>query len=360
MSILLVDDSPMQRLALSSILVAEGCADLLQASSVAEAFARLSERESEVDLILMDLQMPDVDGIEGCRRIKADSELRDVPIIMVTGSSETDDLRTAFAVGAMDYITKPPCTVELMARVRSALKLKAEMDGRKAREKDLEREREKSDRLLLNVLPEAIAERLKQGPAVIADSFPEATVLFADIVDFTALSARRAPGEVVELLNEVFSRFDALAARHGLEKIKTIGDAYMVAGGLSAGSEGHCAAVADLALAMRDITERDYAVNDRGLQLRIGIATGPVVAGVVGTKKFIYDLWGDTVNIASRLTSESEPGRIQVDERTFRILSGDYDFEAPRTLNLKGKGYTTVYELLGRADQGEGAQRNDA
>ncbi len=220
-------------------------------------------------------------------------------------------------------------------------------------------EQERSEKLLLNVLPAPVAERLKRLESPIADGFSEVTVMFADIVNFTRMAGTLEPAQIFSLLNRLFSEFDALAEEHGLEKIKTIGDAYMVAGGLSAGSDGHCAAVADLALAMRDVTERDYAVNDHGLQLRIGIATGPVVAGVVGTKKFIYDLWGDTVNIASRLTSESEPGRIQVDERTFRALSGDYDFEAPRTLNLKGKGYTTVYELLGRADRAQGARPGD-
>lgn len=220
-------------------------------------------------------------------------------------------------------------------------------------------EQERSERLLLNVLPAPVAERLKRLESPIADGFSEVTVMFADIVNFTRMASSLEPAQIFSLLNRLFSEFDALAEEHGLEKIKTIGDAYMVAGGLAAGRDGHCAAVADLALAMRDITERDYAVNDQVLQLRIGIATGPVVAGVVGTKKFIYDLWGDTVNIASRLTSESEPGRIQVDERTFRILSGDYVFEAPRTLNLKGKGYTTVYELLGPAGRADNPDSGD-
>ena len=125
----------------------------------------------------------------------------------------------------------------------------------------------------------------------------------------------------------------------------------MAADGLTAEQEDRCAAIAELALAMRDLTAREYAVNDQPLQLRIGVATGPVVAGVVGTKKFIYDLWGDTVNIASRLTSECEPGRVQVDERSYLLLSGRYQFEAPRTLNLKGKGYTTVFELSGCVEQ---------
>ena len=215
----------------------------------------------------------------------------------------------------------------------------------------LREEQERSEKLLLNVLPAPVAERLKRLESPIADGFAEVTVMFADIVNFTRMAGMLEPAQIFSLLNRLFSDFDALAEEHGLEKIKTIGDAYMVAGGLTAGQEGRCAAIAELALAMRGLIERDYAVNDQALQLRIGIATGPVVAGVVGTKKFIYDLWGDTVNIASRLTSESEPGGIQVDERSYLLLSRCYAFEAPRTLNLKGKGYTTVFELSGRIDE---------
>lgn len=215
----------------------------------------------------------------------------------------------------------------------------------------LREEQERSEKLLLNVLPAPVAERLKRLESPIADGFAEVTVMFADIVNFTRMAGMLEPAQIFSLLNRLFSDFDALAEEHGLEKIKTIGDAYMVAGGLTAGQEGRCAAIAELALAMRGLIERDYAVNDQALQLRIGIATGPVVAGVVGTKKFIYDLWGDTVNIASRLTSESEPGGIQVDERSYLVLSRCYAFEAPRTLNLKGKGYTTVFELSGRIDE---------
>jgi adenylate cyclase len=212
-------------------------------------------------------------------------------------------------------------------------------------------EQERSEKLLLNVLPAPVAERLKRLESPIADGFSEVTVMFADIVSFTRMAGMLEPAQIFSLLNRLFSDFDALAEKHGLEKIKTIGDAYMVAGGLTPGQEGRCAAIAELALAMRDLTEREYAVNEQPLQLRIGVATGPVVAGVVGTKKFIYDLWGDTVNIASRLTSESEPGRIQVDERSYLLLSAHYEFEAPRTLNLKGKGYTTVFELSGQIEK---------
>jgi len=208
-------------------------------------------------------------------------------------------------------------------------------------------EQQKSERLLLNVLPAPIAERLKHSDATIADGFPEATIMFADIVSFTRLAATLPPVEIFDLLNRLFSAFDALAERLGVERIKTIGDAYMVAGGLNTKERDFCAAVADLALEMRETTARDFSVRGQPLELRIGIASGPVVAGVVGTSKFIYDVWGDTVNVASRITADNEPGMIQVDALTHERLAGRYDFGPAQILDLKGKGDTIVYRLEG-------------
>jgi class 3 adenylate cyclase len=212
----------------------------------------------------------------------------------------------------------------------------------------LEIEQEKSERLLLNVLPAPVAERLKHSQETIADGFPAATVMFADIVGFTQIAGRLEPVQIFALLNRLFSAFDALAERHGLEKIKTIGDAYMVAGGLDPAERDDCAAVADLALEMREVAAQEMTSEGRTLELRIGIATGPVVAGVVGTKKFIYDLWGDTVNLASRITTDNQPGMIQVDARTYQQLAARYEFGPAQTLDLKGKGATLAYRLSGR------------
>jgi class 3 adenylate cyclase len=221
----------------------------------------------------------------------------------------------------------------------------------------LQIEQEKSERLLLNILPGPVAERLKRDDGAVADGFADVTVMFGDIVNFTHIAEGLAPSQIFTMLNKVFSGFDALADKHGLEKIKTIGDAYMVAGGLNVG-EGpdYTAKIADMALDMRDMLDHDRAVNELGLQIRMGIGTGPIVAGVVGTKKFIYDLWGDTVNMASRITSEGVPGMIQVDTTTYRRLQGRFDFHPPQTLYLKSKGETVVYRLIGRATKGhEGA-----
>ncbi|GBG01139.1 hypothetical protein AZSI13_04660 [Azospira sp. I13] len=212
----------------------------------------------------------------------------------------------------------------------------------------LQAEQERSEKLLLNILPGAVAERLKHSNQTIADGFADVTVMFADIVNFTKVAEGLSPQQVFSMLNRIFSSFDELAEAYGLEKIKTIGDAYMVAGGLSQDQDNYADAIADLALAVRDLLHRDFEVNRMHLDVRIGIGTGPVVAGVVGKKKFIYDLWGDTVNIASRITAEGVPGMIQVDETTYRRLRERYDFYEPQTLYLKGKGNMTVYRLNGK------------
>jgi class 3 adenylate cyclase len=212
----------------------------------------------------------------------------------------------------------------------------------------LDLERQESERLLLNMVPASIAARLKQTQGVIADAFPEVTVLFADLVDFTPRSQQIAPEQVVQFLNELFSVFDRLAQRHGLEKIKTIGDAYMVAGGLPDPRPDHAEAAAEMALAMREEVAGRSDPSGRPLQVRIGIDTGAVVAGVIGTSKFSYDLWGDTVNTASRMESDGVAGHIQVTARTFQCLRDGYRFERRGSILVKGKGEMVTYFLLGR------------
>jgi class 3 adenylate cyclase len=212
----------------------------------------------------------------------------------------------------------------------------------------LQLEQERSERLLLNILPGPIAERLKNSNQTIADGFADVSVMFVDIVNFTRIAEGLSPQQVFSMLNRVFSSFDELAEKHGLEKIKTIGDAYMVAGGLNDQREDFTEALVDLALEMRNLLQCDFRINDMHLDVRIGIGSGPVVAGVVGKKKFIYDLWGDTVNLASRLTSEGVPGIVHVDESTYRKIGHAFDFQPPLTLYLKGKGETAVYRVIGR------------
>jgi len=219
---------------------------------------------------------------------------------------------------------------------------------------------ERSEALLLNILPAPIAERLKEREETIADAFPEVTILFADIVDFTPLSARTSPQDLVQLLNRVFSAFDRLTERYGLEKIKTIGDAYMVAGGLPEPRADHVDAVAEMALDMREEIHRLSAELEEPLAIRIGIDTGPVVAGVIGERKFAYDLWGDSVNTASRMESHGVRDQIQLSERAYVRLKDKYHCEERGVVSIKGKGEMRTYTLLGRRSAVAHASNGDS
>ncbi|MCA1992847.1 MAG: adenylate/guanylate cyclase domain-containing protein [Coleofasciculus sp. S288] len=207
-------------------------------------------------------------------------------------------------------------------------------------------ERERAEQLLLNILPECIADRLKHGDGTIAEQFTEATVLFADIVGFTQLSSHISPTELVILLNQMFSMFDRLVEKHGVEKIKTIGDAYMAVSGLPIPCHNHAPAIANLALDMQEAVARFNIEYNQSFSIRIGINTGPVVAGVIGLKRFIYDLWGDTVNIASRMESHGVAGVIQVSEATYECLKRQYRFKKRGKIPVKGKGEMNTYFLL--------------
>jgi adenylate cyclase len=201
---------------------------------------------------------------------------------------------------------------------------------------------------LLNILPKEIADELKEKEGIIADSFEEATILFSDIVGFTPLSSRISAVELVNLLNEMFSIFDEIAGHYHLEKIKTIGDAYMLAGGIPIARQDHAEAVANMALEMQ-VKMADFQEKlNEPLQIRVGIHTGPVVAGVIGTRKFIYDLWGDAVNIASRMESSGSPGKIQVSPATYEKLKDKFILEERGQIKVKGKGEMTTYWLLGK------------
>jgi class 3 adenylate cyclase len=212
----------------------------------------------------------------------------------------------------------------------------------------LREERDRADRLLLNILPGPIAEQLKRRQGTIADAYAEVTVLFADLVDFTPMSAGMAPEETVELLNTVFTEFDALAERHGLEKIKTIGDAYMVVAGAPNPREDHAHAAAEMALDMQRALQSVSERLGRKMTMRVGIHSGPVVAGVIGSKKFIYDLWGDTVNLASRMESQGLEAAIQVSDATRERLKDAFELKARPPIHVKGRGEMQTYLLLGR------------
>jgi class 3 adenylate cyclase len=344
-SMLVVDDVEANRDLLSRRLQRQGHT-VVVAENGRQALERL--REQQFDLILCDIMMPEMNGYQVLEHLKADPALRHIPVIMVSALDDIDSVVRCIELGAEDYLFKPFNPTLLKARINACLEKKRLRDQEQAYLKQLQAEQEKSERLLLSILPRPVAEQLKQTQSTIADSFAEATVLFADIVDFTVISTHRSPIEMVNLLNHIFSAFDNLAEKHGLEKIKTIGDAYMVVGGIPKHRPDHAEAIADMALDMQIAISKFNSETGESFSIRIGISTGPVVAGVIGTKKFIYDLWGDTVNTASRMESHGFPGAIQVTDSTYQCLKDKYQLEERGTIPVKGKGEMQTFILKGR------------
>ena len=306
-----------------------------------------SVEKSLPDLILLDIMMPGIDGYEVCRRLKAAPETQEIPVIFLSALNEVKDKTTGFEVGAADYVTKPFEAAEVKARVQAHLQLKMLRDQERIYLQQIQDEKARSEKLLLNILPKSIADRLKLGETTIADSFNDVTVLFGDLAGFTRLSTQVPPDEIVSLLNRIFTAFDDLAEKYGLEKIKTIGDCYMAAAGLPVKREDHAVATANMALDMLQIiTDSNY--GNLQMTLRIGINSGPVVAGIIGNKKFIYDLWGDAVNTANRMESHGLPNQIQVSEATYELLKGKFLLEPRGEIDVSGKGIMKTFWLKGR------------
>lgn len=343
--ILVVDDSLLNRRKLSLSLEQQGHTVTL-AENGRQALDLIES--SSFDLVLLDILMPQMDGYQVLAQMKQDGTLRDLPVIVISALDELESTVKCIEMGAEDYLLKPFNPTLLKARIGASLEKKRLRDQEQAYLEQLQIEQEKSERLLLNILPKPIAERLKQEQGIIADSFNEVTVLFADIVGFTNLSSYTPPTELVIILNEIFSTLDELVEKHGLEKIKTIGDAYMVVGGLPTPRPDHAEAIADIALDMQQAISRLNITNGQPLTIRIGIHTGPVVAGIIGVKKFSYDLWGDTVNLASRMESHGQAGCIQVTQDTYKLLKDRYKFEARGLTAVKGIGDMPTFFLTGK------------
>ncbi|MFA6243870.1 MAG: adenylate/guanylate cyclase domain-containing protein [Candidatus Hydrogenedentales bacterium] len=339
-------------------------------------------RTNRFDLILLDLQMPGMDGfqvMEGLKEIETGGYL---PVLVVT--AQPDHKLRALRAGAKDFVSKPFDLIEVLTRAGNMLEVRLLHTETKNHAKmlqqtllEVEESREQirrqseevrilydkilieqrlSERLLLNVLPHAIAERLKgrreeigdSFPEVIADSFPQVTVLFADIVGFTRFSTGVSPERLVALLNEIFSDYDTIADNRGLEKIKSIGDAYMAAAGLPTPTQDHATRAAHMALDMLDALARFNERSGCAFQMRIGINSGPVVAGVIGKRKFIYDLWGAAVNTASRMESHGVAGRVHISEATRSLLGAPFLFEERGAIDVKDMGALRTWFLAGR------------
>ncbi len=341
--ILVVDDNESNRSLLTRRLTQDGHT-VGSAEFGAEALDILADQT--FDLILLDLLMPGMNGLEMLTRLKSDERLQQIPVIMTSGLQESDAVLKCIEVGAEDYLPKPCNVVLLRARINACLERQRWREREREYLARIEEEKAKSDALIRNILPDPVVLRLNGGETIIADRFEAVSILFADIVGFTPAAAKMTPINLVNRLDRVFSEFDTLARRLGVEKIKTIGDAYMAAAGIPEPRSDHAEAIAEFAVGMLETLRRISEADEPPLRVRIGIHTGPVVAGIIGRHKFSYDVWGDTVNVASRMESESAPDRINVSEAVMQALTHRFAFEARGVITLKGKGLTEAFFLI--------------
>jgi len=341
-NILVVDDIESNRTLLSRRLTRDGHR-VTTAEGGRQALDLMAVED--FDLVLLDLMMPEMNGFEMLARLKADARLYQVPVIMISALDEMDSVVRCIEAGAEDYLPKPFNPVLLKARISACLEKKQWRERERVYLDRLENEKEKFERLLLNILPQQIIGRLNSGETIIADRFDHVSVLFSDLVGFTEISAKLAPTQLVSYLNTLFSGFDVAARELGVEKIKMIGDAYMVVAGVPEPRPDHAQAIAEMGLRMIEAVE--HANRDLGtpFKVRIGIHSGPVVAGIIGTHRFVYDVWGDTVNVASRLESHGLANRVQVSAATARLIEDSFDLEPRGTINVKGKGKMKTFFL---------------
>lgn len=351
--VLVVDDSRTLRRILIRELNSLGLTVIVEAADGVEAI-EIVKREP-VDLMLLDMEMPELDGLGVLAALKSDEQYKSLPIIVISGADQFEKTIRCIEIGAEDYLPKPFDPVLLRARIVSSLEKKRlrDLDQKHLamlnHEKSLlEIEQLKTEKLMLNILPKPVADRLKRGEKNISGSYPDVSILFSDLVGFTKMSTKISAAELVTLLNDLFTRFDKRAEALGLEKIKTIGDAYMAVGGLPIPRPDHAALCAEMSLGMFEDLAAFNAENGTELNMRIGINSGPVVAGVIGFTKFSYDLWGNTVNVASRMESTSQAGRVQVSPSTYEAIQDQYAFEDVGLMECKGVGQVMTRFLVAK------------
>lgn len=350
-SILVVDDSRTLRRILIRELNSLGFQNIIEAADGLEALETV--RSKQVDLMLLDMEMPELDGLGVLTELKSDDIYKSLPIIVISGADQFEKTIKCIEIGAEDYLPKPFDPILLRARIFSSLEKKRLRDLDQQHLEMLNKEKElleveqlKTEKLMLNILPRPIADRLKRGEKNISGSYPDVTILFSDLVGFTKMSSQTSATDLVKLLNDLFSRFDKRADALGVEKIKTIGDAYMAVAGLPIPRPDHAALCAELALGMFEDLKAFNLENGKELNMRIGLNSGPVVAGVIGYTKFSYDLWGNTVNTASRMESTSKPGRVQVSPATYEVIKDQYIFEDGGLMECKGLGEILTHLLV--------------
>jgi class 3 adenylate cyclase/CheY-like chemotaxis protein len=341
--LLVVDDSKMMRMGISRSLRQIGVQQIEEAANGRLALQRL--QDEAFDLMLLDVEMPEMTGLEVLEQMQQNPKLKGFPVIVISGGQDIEDVVRCIEMGADDYLPKPFSQVLLKARLTSSIEKKRLRDMEllrrqqlQAQHEQLEKEQEKTENLLLNILPRSVSQRLKAGEKRIADAHPEVSVLFADLVGFTQLSKGLSAERLVEILDQIFSDFDAIVGAAGVEKIKTIGDCYMLVGGVPEPRPDHAVAVVQAGFDMLNAMARINQQHGTQLQIRVGVNSGPVVAGVIGMHKFTYDLWGNTVNVASRMESTGTPGRVHVSPSTAQHLGQHFALEPRGSVSVKGIG----------------------
>ena len=296
------------------------------------------------DLVLLDVQMPEMDGMTALEQMKSDMALRAIPVIMVSAVDDLDTVLKCIKLGAEDYVQKPFNPDLLRARVEAALERKRLRDQEGGFLAQIQAEKARVNDLLHSLLPRSVVSELKSSGRLVPRRHDEVAVLFCDIVGFTEYCDRNPPEAVVSGLEELVEAFEGIVERHGLEKIKTIGDAFMATAGLLRYVENPALAAAECGLGMVDAAKAHKA----GWQVRVGVHMGPVVAGVLGKKSFVFDLWGDTVNVAARVAAEAEPGAVVVTGALWPSLNGTCHGRSLGQIALKGKGKTELVRFMGR------------
>jgi class 3 adenylate cyclase len=333
--VLVVDDSASNRDLLCSMLKREGVRGD-EASSAKEALFRLEC--ASYDLILLDLFMPEVTGDALLQQLKGDPRYRRIPVLMISGDAEVETAIRCIELGAEDFLQKPFNRVLLRARISACIEKKRLAD-------EMEEQNKRFKSLLTRILPAPVVKRLDAGESMIADRFQSVSILFSDLVGFTSMSTHMSPTELILTLDEVFSAFDAIAERFGVEKIKTIGDAYMAAAGLPVAREDHADAAVLMGVEMIKALSEIRARRQLPLRMRVGIHSGPVAAGIIGQKRFLYDVWGDTVNTASRLEASGSPDTVHISLDTRLLLNNVYELYPTGGVDLKGKGVVQSFVI---------------
>jgi len=345
-SILIVDDVRLDREILRHHLEAQG--HQVELSEDGHQAMQVLEKRM-FDLVLLDIVMPVMDGYQVLERMKAHPRLRHIPVIVVSAVDEIESVVRCIEMGAEDYLTKPFNRVLLTARISNCLQKKYLRDQKKFFLKNIQESKERSERLIQSVIPKTFSSRFRKDKRPIVDYFTEVTIMFANVVDIDEISEKPASQETIQMIDGLFNQFDYIALQHNLEKVKTIGDSYMVVAGIPSPFRHHTEAVAEMALDIQEILSRFRLPLDENLAMRIGIHTGPVRVGILESGKFSYDLWGEAATTVSSLESMGIPGKIQVSKPVYERLESEFTFtEREDRVSIQGRENETTYLLTGR------------